>query len=151
MSENPMLKIVEGGIPFSKRAELKALELSPENIKLMMPLKPNVNHVGTMYAGALFTLAEMVGGAVAMVYFMGDPKSKGMFPIVKSLNIKFTKPARTDITVEYSMDPKDAEKLISECAEVGKSNYDFNLELKDETGLVVAVTEGFYQLRKGKF
>jgi len=132
-------------IPFTARTGLKALALAPEGVKLMMPFEPNINHVNVMYAGALFTLAETVGGAVTHVYL----KKEGTFPIVKGLNIKFTRPARTDITVDYRMDPREAERILAECEERGKANYDVRLELKDADGQVVALSEGFYQLRKG--
>ncbi len=125
---------------------LYAEKLSPEGIKLVMPLQPNLNHVGTMYAGALFTLAEIVGGATFRVYM----KNPQVFPIVKSLNIKFTKPARTDISTEFKMEQDTAQNILNRCLENGKADYEINLQLKDDTGLVVAVTEGFYQLRKGK-
>ena len=54
-----------------------------------MPLKPNKNHIGTMYAGALFTLAEMPGG----VLFLSSFDNKAFFPIVKELTMKFVKQA----------------------------------------------------------
>lgn len=144
--ENETLKQSGPGlIEFVSRTGFQMLKTEKDGIKLMMPLKPNVNHVGTMYAGALFTLAEMMGGVTYMVY-MFNPK---VFPIVKGLNIKFTKPARTDIFVEYKMDQAEGERLLAECLEKGKANYNISLELKDETGLVVGVTEGFYQIRAG--
>jgi len=86
-----------------------------------------------------------MGGAAYRTY-MVHPE---VFPIVKGLNIKFTKPARTDITAEYKMDQADANRILAECLEKGKANYDISLELKDENGQVVAVSEGFYQIRKG--
>ena len=104
-------------IEFAQRTGLRAEKMSSEGIKLLMPLKPNINHVGVMYAGALFTLAEMMGGAVFMTYML----KPGVFPIVKGLNIKFTKPARTDITVEYKMDQSEADRILAECLEKGKA------------------------------
>jgi len=52
------------GIPFAGHTEVKVVELEPGYAKMLMPLEPNLNHVGTMYAGALFTLAELPGGAI---------------------------------------------------------------------------------------
>jgi hypothetical protein len=133
------------GVPFISRTGLKALKLSSDGICLMMPLKPNINHIGIMYAGALWTLSECMGGAVYQVYLMLE----GTFPIVKGLNIKFVRPAATDIACEYKMDPIMASRIVEECKQNGKANFDIALELKDAQGIVVAVTEGFYQMRKG--
>src|SRR5690606_38178975 len=45
--------------PFAERcgAVVEALEVG--YCRMRMPFEPNINHVGTMYAGALFTLAEL--------------------------------------------------------------------------------------------
>ena len=137
-------KIFETVVPFSARAGIKAVEISAERNEIMMPLEPNLNHVGMMYAGALFTLAEMMGGAVAMTAFAPH----NLVPIVKGLNIKFVKPARTDITVVHSMSDGEIQQVLDEVEEKGKGNYVLNLELKDTNGVVVSVSEGFYQVRK---
>ena len=131
------------GIPFAARTGIEATRLEKDGIELKMPLAPNINHIGTMYAGALFTLGEMMGGAVAMVYFI----EHSLIPIVKGLNIKFTKPAKMDITAGYAMTEDEVNRIIAECKEKGKADYSIKLELKDSTGLVVAVTEGLYQVR----
>ena len=138
-----MKEMFKKGIPFSARTGIEATRLEKGGIELMMPLSPNINHIGTMYAGALFTLGEMMGGAVAMVYFIEHQ----LIPIVKALNIKFTKPATTDIFTSYAMTEDEVERIIAECREKGKADYSIKLELKDKTGLVVAVTEGLYQVR----
>lgn len=144
-SEGPDLKkIFETVIPFAARSGIKAIEISKTYNKIMMPLAPNINHVGSMYAGALFTVAEMMGGAVAMSTF----GPLGLVPIVKGLNIRFLKPARTDVTVEYTMTEEEVQRVIKEAEETGKGNYVLKLEIKDINGVVVATSEGFYQVRK---
>lgn len=131
-------------ISFTEKIGLRAIKLDDEKVVLEMPMEENVNHIGTMYAGALFTLAEVTGGAVAAVYLMkGDT-----FPIVKGLNIKFVRPAVTNIRCEYKMDPDEVKNIIDTCAKNKKADYSIIMELKDLEGNVVATAEGFYQLRK---
>ena len=132
-------------VPFIARTGISAVKMAPDGIKLKVPLEPNINHIGIMYAGALWTLAETMGGAVYQVYLMVD----GTFPIVKTLNIKFVKPAATVITCEYQMDAATAQGIVAACNQNGKADYNIALELKDAQGNVVAVTEGVYQVRKG--
>lgn len=50
----------------------------PGSTTLRMPIEGNGNHVGTMHAGALFTLAEVPGGVV----FGGVADMKRFYPIV---------------------------------------------------------------------
>ncbi|MFO8058484.1 MAG: YiiD C-terminal domain-containing protein [bacterium] len=142
-SMEKLKELFKSGIPFAARAGIEAARMEKDGITLKMPLDPNRNHIGTMYAGALFTLAEMMGGAVAMVYFM----EHGLVPIVKGLNIKFVKPAKTDITTTWHMENDEVEHVVADCKEHGKSEYTINLELEDKDGVVVAVSEGFYQVR----
>lgn len=135
---------IEKGIPFAGRTEVKVLKLEPGYVKMMMPLEPNINHVGTMYAGALFTLAELPGGAI----FLSTFDASQFFPLIKGMEIKFLKPAATDITVEVHLDPERAAEIQEKANEVGKANYDWDCELKDANGQVVAVSSNRYQLRR---
>lgn len=135
---------IEKAIPFAGRTEVKVLKLEPGYVKMMMPLEPNINHVGTMYAGALFTLAELPGGAI----FLSTFDASRFFPLIKGMEIKFLKPATTDIVVEVRLSPEQAAKIQDEANEHGKANYDWDCELKDANGQVVAVSSNRYQLRR---
>jgi len=137
---------IEKGIPFAGRTDVKVLELEPGYVKMMMPLEPNINHVGTMYAGALFTLAELPGGAI----FLSTFDASQFFPLIKGMEIKFLKPATTDIVVEVRLSPEQAAKIQDEANEQGKADYDWDCELKDANGQVVAVSSNRYQLRRTK-
>lgn len=145
MNEVDRLEIFGKNVPFIVNTKLKALRLNPGGIKILMPFEPNTNHIGIMYAGALFTLAECTGGAVFTVYF----KREGIFPIVKSLNITYKLPARTDVTCEYVMDPAESSRILADLEQNGKANFNVRLDLKNAEGNVVAIAEGVYQIRKG--
>jgi hypothetical protein len=59
----------------------------------------NGNHVNTMYAGALFTLGEFAGGILHLVTF----DYMKFFPIVKEVNIRFHRPALTNVVMEVDI------------------------------------------------
>src|SRR3546814_5417956 len=61
--------MLETGIPFIGRSGLRVLELPRGYVRCQMPFAGNGNHVGTMYAGAPFTLAELPGGALFLASF----------------------------------------------------------------------------------
>ena len=121
--------MIERGIPFAGRTEVEVLAMEPGYVKMMMPLKPNLNHVGTMYAGALFTLAELPGGAIFLTTF----DAGRFYPLIKGMDIKFVKPASTDITVEVRLDPKEAVRIQEIANDVGKADYGWECELKADT------------------
>lgn len=113
-------------------------------VRLRMPFEPNVNHVGMMYAGALFTLAEVPGGTLFLTTF----DASKFYPIVKDLKIRFRRPAMTDITVEVRMDDDEAARIAAEAEENGKADYSWESKLKDTTGEVVAISQNLYQMRR---
>jgi acyl-coenzyme A thioesterase PaaI-like protein len=113
-------------------------------VRLRMPLAGNQNHLGSMYAGALFTLAEIPGGALFMTSF----DVTRFYPLVKDMQIRFRRPATGDICVEARISSAEIERLQTEAHTLGKADYLLELELTDASGEVVATSRGLYQLRK---
>ena len=143
LSPQEIKQFVEKPFAFVERSGIQALELEPRHIKLKMPLKGNENHFGSMYAGALFTLAEIPGGALYLTTF----DVSRYYPVVKEMTIRFRRPAATDITVELSITAERVEVIQQEAAKNGKADYTLETELKDAAGTVVALGKGIYQLR----
>jgi hypothetical protein len=63
------------------------------------------------------------------------------------MDIKFLKPAASDITVEIRLDLEEAARIQATADEVGKADYEWESELKDASGQVVCVSSNRYQLR----
>jgi thioesterase domain-containing protein len=143
LTREQITAFIEKSIGFVERMGLKALEIEPGRVKLTAPLSGNVNHIGSIYAGALFTLAEMPGGALFLTSF--DPTR--YYPIIKEMTIRFLKPVRTDVTVELTMDEAEVRRIAGEADEKGKADYVLEGEIKDAAGEVVAVSRGLYQVR----
>lgn len=143
MTPEMLKNLVETIVPFVQRAGLKALELEPRRVKLLAPLKGNENHIGTMYAGALFTLAEFPVGALYLTTF---DVSK-CYPIVKDMTIRFVRPAKSDVTIELTMSEEEVRRIQAELDEKGKSDFVLEGEIKDEAGEVVATSRALNQLR----
>lgn len=136
-------KLTEEQIAFVQRSGLKAEVLEPGRVRLRMPLAGNQNHIGSMYAGALFTLAEIPGGALFLTSF----DAQRFYPIVKEMNLRFRRPATGDIRVEASLSEAQIEQLQKQATEHGKAEYVLELQLTDDSGEVVAQSRGLYQLR----
>jgi len=130
-------------VAFLENMGLKFLEARPGYVKLKAPLAGNENHIGIMYAGALFTLAEVPGG----VLFNTSFDTARFYPIVKEMSIRFRRPAMTDISIEMTMSREEVERIQAEAVAKGKADFVLDGELKDESGEVVAVSRGVYQIR----
>ncbi len=137
-------QLLERGIGFVRRTGLRVEALKRGTARLRMPLKGNRNHIGTMYAGALFTLAEVPGGAL----FLSSFDTRRFYPIVTEMNIRFLAPATGPVSVEVHLDEAEIERLQAEADANGKAKYALEAELKNQRGEVVAVSLAHYQLRK---
>ncbi|RRJ83160.1 PaaI family thioesterase [Aestuariirhabdus litorea] len=137
-------EFVENRIAFVQRMGLKAECLERGHVQLLAPIEGNQNHIGTMYAGALFTLAEIPGGALFMTSF----DVAHFYPIVKELKIEFLRPATSDIRCELRMTDAEIEALQAAANKQGKVDYLLEAELVDTEGVRVARASGTYQLRR---
>ena len=140
-----MLKqLLEEKIDFVKRMGLKAEVLERGHVELLAPAAGNQNHIGSMYAGALFTLAEIPGGALFLTSF----NTQRFYPVLKGMNVDFKRPALGDIRVTASLSDAEIQRIEQQAATDGKAPYTLILELKDAQGAVVAISQGQYQLRQ---
>ncbi len=134
---------IEKPFAFVERIGLKALVLERGRVCLAVPLEGNVNHIGSMYAGALFTLAEIPGGALYLTSFDTDR----FYPVVKEMTLRFIKPVTTDATVEIALDDEAISRIQAEATAHGKSEYILEAQILDTVGQLVATSHGVYQLR----
>lgn len=125
---------------FVENTGIDLLEYGRGRVKLMMPLEGNVNHVGMMYAGALFTLAEIPGGTL----FGSAFDTKRFYPIVGELSIRYAKPAMGDAFVVAQLSDGEIDRITSELEEEGRAKYVLDLEISDADGVVLATTSGTY-------
>lgn len=126
-----------------KRTGLSIVSLKDRYAKFKMPLEGNINHVGAMYAGSLFTLGEFTGGILPAVAF----DITRFYPIVKEITIKYVALAKTDVTIEAEMSREEVDTIQAEAEENGKADFMLALELKDEKDEVVALVNGTWQIR----
>jgi acyl-coenzyme A thioesterase PaaI-like protein len=143
ISADTLKKFSGRRVAFIENMGLETIEARPGYVKLKAPLKGNENHIGIMYAGALFTLAEVPGGTLFSTSF----DVTKYYPIVKEMSIRFRRPAATDITLEMTMSEDEVDRIQTEAETNGKADYVLEGELKDESGEVVALSKGVYQIR----
>lgn len=134
---------LESMIPVAHKMGVTVLEASPGRAAASVPRDGNGNHFGVMYAGVLFTVAEILGGILAIATF----DNARYFPLVKNLEIAFVGKAMSDVRAEASLDPETICRVAAEADENGKSDYIVDAVVTDAEGRVVATTHGLYQLR----
>ena len=132
-------------IPFAERCQVEPLEFNDMgHVKLKMPFRGNENHVGTMYAGSLFTLAEFSGLPLCLSAF-GMNLFDTHLPVVANYFIKFLKPVKKDMFVTIDVPLHEIENVRGKMLMEGKKpKMILEKKLVDDEGTVYAETKGVY-------
>lgn len=138
-----MNMMLEQLIPRAHQMGVRFVELRRGYVRAELPFEGNGNHFGTVYAGVIFTLAEVLGGAIHFASF----DSSTHYPLIRGMQISYLKPGRGALSASATLDDATIERVTAETATGGKSSFDLNAEVIDENGVVVATTVGDYQAR----
>lgn len=131
-------------IPIVGSMGIRVVELGAGRVATEIPLEGNGNHIGTMYAGSLFCVAEVLGGVLVPATFDGER----YYAIVKGLDIRYLKPATGKVRARACLDDATIARVTREAEEVGKADFVLEAGVTDLQGTTVAVTRGDYQLRR---
>jgi thioesterase domain-containing protein len=134
---------LESTVPIAHKMGVKVVEARPGFAATSVPAEGNGNHFGVIYAGVLFTVAEVLGGIIPLITF---DRSK-YFPLVKNLDIQFVAMAKSDVRAEATLDDQTIARVEAEAAERGKADFTLEAVVTDADGQTVATTRGLYQLR----
>ncbi len=137
-------RFLEQAVGIIATTGVKIVSLRERYAKIMLPFAPNVNHIGTIYGGSLFILAEFSGG---VVYYVSFDTSR-FYPIVKEVSIRYRAPATTDVFLEVGLSPDEVERIQQSAEKNGKQDWTMDLEIRDVEGKVCCQARGTWQLRR---
>ncbi len=148
MTTQPDLAALTSGVrelvPILGAMELSVVDARRGHAAAEIPAAPNANHFGAMYAGSLFSVAEMLGGVLGFNSF----DLEGFVPIVKSLEIRFLKPATGAVRATTTLSEDEIARIEADARATGRAQFVLTAEITDEAGVVVGATEGVYQMRR---
>ena len=121
---------MEVTIPPAHKMGIKAVDVRRGYAAASVPLEGNGNHFGVVYAGVQFTVAEILGGMIAIASF----DSAKYYPLVKKVDIEFTAAARTDLRAEASLDESELRRVETEAAQHGKADFTMDAVVRDDAG-----------------
>jgi acyl-coenzyme A thioesterase PaaI-like protein len=129
-------------IPWVKMSGL-CMEIFEEgHVKLSVPAKNHMNHVGIVYAGTHFMLMEVSGAAL----FLATYGIERFLPINKGMNIRFLKPAFTDISCELRIERGEAREKLNPIEEKGRGEWVLDMTVSDTCGTIVSTSTCTYYL-----
>jgi acyl-coenzyme A thioesterase PaaI-like protein len=129
-------------IPWVKMSGL-CLDIFEEgHVKLSVPAINHMNHVGIVYAGTHFMLMEVAGAAL----FLATYGIERFLPINKGMDIRFLKPAFTDISCELRIEREDAREKLIPIEEKGRGEWILDMTVSDIRGVTVSTSTCTYYL-----
>ena len=135
-------------IPIVGAMGITIIEAGPGHATVELPAGPNGNHFGVLYAGSLFTAAEVLGGIIPQASFDFQGELAGFVPLVKKAEINYLRPGIGDVRASATVSAEEIERVRQEALATGKSEFHVEAEITDAQGTVVATTRALNQLRK---
>lgn len=138
-----MNSALEQLIPVAHKMGVEFVEMRPGFVRAEVPFEGNGNHFGVIYAGVIFTVAEVLGGAIHFATF--DVSTH--YPLVRNLSIDFVAPGKSRLSASASLSDDEVAHLRAAAQPGVKVPFVLEAEVLGEDGTVVARTRGDYQLR----
>ena len=132
-------------LPLVKALHVRVEEARPGYVKLSMSQSPIVvNHFGAFHAGALYTFAETVGGAVVKASF--DWHNATL--INKRGEISYRKMVTQKAVSEASFAREDVERIKAEVDAKDKTEFAYPVIVKNQDGDVACEVTFVFYVRK---
>ncbi len=133
-------------VPFAAHAGVELLEVDAGRAVARLVQRREVeNHVGTLHAGALFTLGETASGGAMSGAFA--ERILSVRPVAASARITYARPARGTLLAS-ARTAAPAADLLAAFEKEGKVQFDVEVEFTDEQGQAVAGMVVAWHLRK---
>ncbi len=101
--------ILQRGIPFNARHNIKVVELTEERVSTRIPYKrKNFNHIKGIHACGLATVAEFCSG-LALLQKLGSKKYR---LIMATLRMEYHYQARSAATASFGISEEDIEQKV---------------------------------------
>jgi thioesterase domain-containing protein len=132
-------------IPFNR-----FLGLQPDGSRLKLPADAKyLNHLGTVHAGAQYSLAEAAGGQWLLDKF-GD-RAADYLAVVRHAEVKYRRPAAGELTARAEVSPGEAERFRDTLERRGRAAIEVRVQVSGagEEVTLEAVFEWFAQRVRG--
>lgn len=118
-------------LPFNRLVGITSS--SKDGALLMLPADPRYhNHLGTVHAGALMTLAEASSGTLLLEKY--NALGFEVVPVVRRMKTKFRKPAQGAVHSKASVSSEQDAQFVAALTTKGRALVEVCVDLHDEQG-----------------
>lgn len=134
--------IIKSKIEYLTVAGIEPITVEERHVACRLPAgHMHLNHVGIMYAGSYFVLAESAGANLIKCTY-----GSRYVAIIKSVSIDYVKPTKGDLIADLSMTVEQAKERIAYVEEHGKGQYPLDVPVTDAEGALCANAHIVYYL-----
>jgi len=131
-------------VPFVAHVGVQVEDYAPGRVVLSLATQPtSANHMGTLHAGALFTLAETAASAACATH----AELRGLRLRARSSELHFRRPASGRVTAHAEVTDDMATLVLEGLDNHGKVDLSVAVEVLDGHGTTVARVVGVYSFR----
>lgn len=137
-------------IPLLQSMELRFAELSERNLRVDMPLAPNINDKQTGFGGSISALATITGWAIVTLWLKRQshqhPVPEQYEVMVAESHIRYLAPATGDMYAMATVDNTTMNAFGSTLQSRGAAGVTLQVSI-EQSGSPVALFTGTYQAR----
>ena len=133
-------------IPYLEPHGLEVTEQTDEYIAVKMPFgKRLTNHVGTLHASALFTVAETAAGIHATSVIPGNRA----IPLLRGATVHYTRRAGGDLTATARVKGGESGRALADFDANDRADLDIEVDVVDDENETVFTGTFDYAMRPG--
>lgn len=136
--------VIRTTVPLLASIGMEVVGVAPRRVRTRMPFSHGiVNHIGTAYAGALFSFLEATGGALVLVSF----DVSRWIPVIVEGTIRFLRPAPGAVEADCSLTEAERDAVHGMLEADPKASWTLTAAATAEDGRIVCEADLVYRFR----
>ena len=136
--------VVRSTVPLLGAIGMEVVEASPGRVRTRLPfMAENSNHIGTVYAGVLFSFLEASGGALVLMAF----DVARWIPVIVEGTIRYARPVSGPIECALAVTTAERDAVHAALEADPKHRWVLNAAAIDDTGTTVCEADLVYRFR----
>lgn len=137
-------QIVRTTVPMLADIGIEVLDAGLRHVRTRLPWQQrNGNHIGTVYAGALFAFLEATGGALVLVSF----DVTRWIPVIVEATIRYARPVTSSVVCDVTLSADETSAVHDALASDPKHRWTLTATAVDEDGRTACEADLGYRFR----
>ena len=137
-------QIMRTSVPLMSDIGIEVVEAERNHVHTRLPWNPrNGNHIGTVYAGVLFSFLESTGGAIVLVSF----DVTRWIPVVVEATIRYARPVTGVVECDMRLSTDEVDAVHDALGRDQKYRWTFTAAAVAEDGRTACEADLVYRFR----